>query len=92
VSRDGWELNTCPIAGAAMTADSPDGIQVVWFTSIRGLSRMFAASSAAHGLTFSKSAIFDSSQRLAKHAHIVSAAAGRILVAWDDVNGTSSVK
>jgi len=92
VSRDGWELNACPIAGATMTIDSADGIHVVWFTTSKDVPRMFAASSTDHGLTFSKPAVFDSSQKLAKHAHAVAAGRGRILVAWDDVDATSVVK
>ena len=92
VSRDGWELNACPIAGASMTIDAADKIHVVWFTTIKDVPRLFAVSSSDHGLTFSKPAVFAPNQKLAKHAHVVAASDGRILVAWDDVNRTSVVK
>lgn len=92
VSHDSWELNACPIAGATMTIDSSDRIHVIWYTAGGSLDRLFMASSTDHGATFSKPAIFDSTQKLAKHAHAVSVSSGRILAAWDDVNGTSSVK
>jgi hypothetical protein len=92
LSHDGWKLDACPIAGATMTVDSADRIFVVWFTTSKDVPRLFAASSVDHGMTFSKPAVFDSNQKLAKHAHIVPVSAGRTLVAWDDVNGSSLVK
>jgi hypothetical protein len=92
VSHDGWELNACPIDGATMTIDPADRIHVVWFTESRGLPRLFTASSTDHGISFSKPAIFDSRQTLAKHAHMVPAGVSKVLIAWDDVNGTTAVK
>src|SRR5262249_4405734 len=32
VHHDNWELNACPIDGAAMTVDAADHVHVVWFT------------------------------------------------------------
>jgi hypothetical protein len=92
VSHDGWELNACPIDGATMTIDSADRIHVVWFTQTGEMPRLYIAWSVDHGASFSKPALFDSSQKLAKHAHIVAVPGNRVLLAWDDVNGASIVK
>jgi len=92
VSRDGWELNACPIDGATMTVDTADRIHVVWFTQTGDVPRLYIASSSDHASSFGKPRVLDSTQKLAKHAHAVAASGGRVLVAWDDVNGTSMVK
>jgi len=92
VSHDGWELNACPIDGATMTIDAADRIHVIWFTQSGDLPRLYVASSTDHGMSFGKPGVFDSNQKLAKHAHAVAVSGDRILVAWDDANGTSIVK
>ena len=92
VSHDGWELNACPIDGAAMMVDGSDRIHVVWFTQSGETPRLFIASSSDHGASFSKPVVFDASQKLAKHAHIVPAGDGKVLIAWDDLNGSSLIK
>jgi hypothetical protein len=92
VNRDGWELNACPIDGATLAIDSADRIHVVWFTQTGDTPRLYIASSTDHGSSFSKPAVFDSAQKLAKHAHVVAVDKNRLLVAWDDLNGTSMVK
>jgi hypothetical protein len=92
VSHDGWDVNACPIAGASMTIDAADRIHVVWFTQLKDAPRLLMASSNDHGISFSKPYVFDSDQKLAKHAHVVAANNGRVLVAWDDVNDGSKVK
>jgi len=50
------------------------------------------ASSVDRGASFSKPAVFDSAQKLAKHAHAVAVSGNRLLIAWDDVNPSSMVK
>jgi len=92
VNHDGWELNACPIDGATMTIDADDRIHVIWFTQSGELPRLYIASSMDHGLSFSKPSVFDPNQKLAKHAHAVAVSGDRILVAWDDLNGTSILK
>jgi hypothetical protein len=92
VSHDGWELNGCPIDGATMTIDAADLVHVVWFTQTGEVPRLYIASSTDHGSSFTRPIIFDSSQKLAKHAHVVSAVANRVLVAWDDLDDGSMVK
>jgi hypothetical protein len=92
VNHDGWELNGCPIDGATMTVDSADRIHVVWFTQTGDIPRLYIASSTDHSSSFSKPIVFDSKQKLAKHAHVVAVAGNSVLIAWDDLNGTSMVK
>jgi hypothetical protein len=92
VNRDGWDINACPIAGATMTIDSSDRIHVVWFTQSNETPRLYFASSTDHGASFTKPAVFDPSQKLAKHAHTVGVSGSRVLIAWDDLNTTSVVK
>jgi len=71
VNHDGWELNACPIDGATMAVNAAGGLHVVWFTQARDLPRLYLATSADHGLSFSKPLLFDPNQKLAKHAHAV---------------------
>jgi len=91
VNRDGWDINACPIAGATMTIDSSDRLHVAWFTQSGETPRLFFASSTNHGASFTKPAVFDRSQKLAKHAHVVSLSGNRVLIAWDDQNTASFV-
>jgi hypothetical protein len=92
VSRDGWELAGCPIAGASMAVDDTGRLHVVWFTQTGDTPSLYIASSTDHGTSFSKPAIFDRNQKLAKHAHIAPGFNKKALIAWDDVNGQSMVK
>jgi hypothetical protein len=91
VSSDRWELNGCPIAGASMTIDDRGRLHVVWFTQKGELPRLYIATSGDRGRSFTSPVVFDPGQKLAKHAHAVGVN-DRILISWDDVNGTSMVK
>ena len=77
VNRDGWDVNACPIAGAAMTIDALDRIHVVWFTQAGETPRLYLASSSDHGVSFTKPVVFDPAQKLAKHAHVVAGSGNR---------------
>jgi hypothetical protein len=92
VSRDGWELNGCPIAGAAMTIDAKDRIHVVWFTQTGDEPKLYTAASMDHGTSFSKPVLFDSTQKLAKHAHLAVVDNNSVAIAWDDVDNGSLIK
>ena len=92
VHSDRWELNACPIDGATMTSDSSGRLHVVWFTQQGDTPRLYLATSSDHGLSFSSPVVFDPSQKVAKHAHAVAAADNRLLIAWDDINGSSLIK
>jgi len=92
VSRDRWELNGCPIAGATMTVTTDGRVHVVWFTQIGETPRLFIASSTDRGTSFSVPTVFDPTQKLAKHAHAVAISENQVLIAWDDLNGKSLVR
>jgi hypothetical protein len=92
VHRDGWEINACPIDGATLTVDAAGRVHVVWFTASGDSPRLYIATSSDRGLSFTKPAVFDPNQKLAKHAHIVAVRDNRVLIAWDDLNTTSIVK
>lgn len=80
----------CPIDGLAMTIDGMDRIHAVWFTQIADMPRLYLASSADRGASFTKPLAFDSTQKLAKHARIVPVPGKGVLIAWDDTNGSAS--
>jgi hypothetical protein len=93
VSKDGWDLNACPIAGATMAMDLAGNIHVVWFTEDKGTPSLLYASSSDGGKSFGPARAFDPGQKLAKHAHVTAIGANQIAVAWDDIlDGKSVVK
>lgn len=84
VSRDGWEIPGCPVAGPALSLDSQDKIVVVWFTGGAERPGLYFATSTDQGTTWSARRLLDPERKLGKHAHAVSAG-NRVLVAWDDL-------
>lgn len=75
-----------------MTIDGADRIHVVWFTQTRDLPRLYLATSMDHGTTFSQPVLFDSTQKMAKHAHLAVVSGNSLLISWDDLNEGSVVK
>lgn len=61
VSDDQWQLNACPVSGAAMAFDALSQLQVAWFTAgIAGEPGIYQAASKDAGATFSsRIKIFD---------------------------------
>lgn len=84
VSRDGWELNGCPVAGPTLTVDDADNLTVVWFMGGGARPGLYYATSTDHGASFSPRQLLDAEQQMGKHAHAVKLNGGRIVVAWDD--------
>jgi hypothetical protein len=84
VSRDGWELNGCPVVGPSLSIDNTGMLTVVWFIGEGQRAGLYFASSSDHGKSFSPRQPLDGEQRMGKHAHAVRLSAGRTLVAWDD--------
>ena len=75
-----------------MTVDRVGRIDIVWFTAVGEMPRVFIASSTDHGSSFSKPALLDPNQKQAKHAHAVAIGDGVVLAAWDDYNSAPVVK
>jgi len=84
VSRDGWELNGCPVVGPSLSIDNAGMLTVVWFIGEGQRAGLYFATSADHGKSFSPRRLLDSEQRIGKHAHAVRLSAGKMLVTWDD--------
>ena len=83
VSRDGWELSGCPVAGPTLTVDDADQLTAIWFSGGAPRPGLYYATSNDHGASFAPRQLLDPEQQLGKHAHAVRLNAGRALVAWD---------
>jgi hypothetical protein len=58
VSDDKWEINACPISGAAMLADAQGALKIIWYTAGRaGTPGLYYAESKDGGKTFSPRAL-----------------------------------
>lgn len=53
VSDDKWQINACPVSGAALTMSDDATLSVVWYTSGEGQAGLYTARSADGGATFS---------------------------------------
>jgi hypothetical protein len=83
VSKDGWDINACPVTGPGLSVDSRGQVTVVWFTG-GDAQGLYYAASINHGASYSPRRLIDSSQSMAKHAQTVALSDGRVLVAWDE--------
>jgi hypothetical protein len=91
VSRDGWEIEGCPDDGPAIAVDDTGAVRLVWPTVIPGSAPQGAIfyASSTDGQKFTARVHVPTLGSL-KPSHPVVAldAAGRIVVAWDElVNG-----
>jgi hypothetical protein len=84
VSRDGWEINGCPVAGPGLNVDEAGHLTVVWFMGGGAKPGLYYAYSADKGRTFSARQWLDAQQKMGKHATIANVADGKIFVGWDD--------
>jgi hypothetical protein len=92
VSRDGWEINACPVAGPALNVDRNNRLTVFWFTGGGAKPGLYYASSESGQLNFSPGKLVDPEQKAAKRAHASSQANNLIAVAWDDVANNPIVR
>ena len=62
VSDDQWQLNACPVSGAAMTAVDDKRLEIVWFTAGKaGQPGLYRSESSDGGKTFApRRAIYES--------------------------------
>jgi hypothetical protein len=84
VSKDGWEINACPVTGPGMCIDRSGQVTVVWFTGGGDQSGLYYATSGDHGVSYSARRLLETSQNLGKHAQTVALPDGKILIAWDE--------
>ena len=59
VSDDKWEINACPISGAAMTTGASGALKIIWYTAGEaGKPGLYYAESKDGGKTFSPRSLF----------------------------------
>lgn len=84
VSKDGWEINGCPVAGPSLALDSSGRLTVVWFIGGGARPGLYYAVSEDKGATFAPRQLLDPQQHVGKHAHAVALDNNEIYVSWDD--------
>lgn len=84
VSRDGWEVNGCPVAGPSFAVSPTGKITVVWFMGGSERPGLYYAVSSDKGATFAAKQWLDPQQRLGKHVHVVALNNGQVFASWDD--------
>ena len=89
MNQDEWEVNACPIAGPALSIDAGGQVSVTWFTGGGERPGLYYASSVDHGTSFSPRRLLSPNQKLGKHSQTAIVSQGKVLVAWDDVAGTT---
>lgn len=83
VSKDGWEIEGCPVMGPALSVDEKDRITAVWFTG-GDRQGLYYATSSDRGASYSARRLVDPDRSLGRHAQGVTMRGGRIVVAWDE--------
>jgi hypothetical protein len=81
---DGWVFPGCPHAGPAMRLDGAGRIHIAWWTGKAGEAGVWYARSDDGGRTFASQALATAERSLPAHVQLVTAAGGRVVVAWDD--------
>jgi hypothetical protein len=85
VSKDGWEINACPVAGPSLVIDEAGRVTVIWFTGIESRPGLYYVSSSNGGKSFSERKLLDPNQKMGKHAQAATRPDGKLFVAWDDM-------
>lgn len=80
LSRDGWELNGCPVNGPAVSAEGRD-VAVAWFTGAGGRSLVRLAFSSDGGARFG-TALTVSDARPLGRVDVLALAGGQAFVSW----------
>jgi hypothetical protein len=84
VSRDGWEINACPITGPAMCIDRNGRITVIWFTGGGDQPGLHYATSGDQGASYTPRRLLETGRNSGKHAQATALQDGRVIVAWDE--------
>lgn len=80
LSRDGWEINGCPVNGPAVSADGRD-VAVAWFTGAGGQSLVRVAFSSDGGASFGAPLTVSSARPLGR-VDVVALSEGQAFVSW----------
>jgi hypothetical protein len=80
LSRDGWEMNGCPVNGPAVGASGRD-VAVAWFTGAKGQSLVRVAFSSDGGVTFGVPLSVSDARPLGR-VDVVALPGGQAVVSW----------
>lgn len=87
ISRDGWEIEACPVNGPAVAASS-NRVAVAWFTAARDTSRVLVAFSEDAGATFGTPIRLDAGDPEGR-VDVEILRDGRAIVSWLERGGRS---
>jgi hypothetical protein len=85
LSKDGWEIDGCPINGPAVSSNGKN-VAVAWFTAPGDKPQVYLLMSADSGKTFGKKIRVDAGNP-AGRTEVVSLASGDALVSWIERTG-----
>jgi hypothetical protein len=80
LSRDGWEINACPVNGPSVSAGGRD-VVVAWFTAADDQPRVQAVLSSDGGATFGPPVRVDDGQPIGR-VDVASVPGGGSMVSW----------
>jgi hypothetical protein len=80
LSKDGWEINGCPINGPAISS-AGQNLAVAWFTAARDQSRVYAALSADGGATFGPHILVEDGSPIGR-VDTIALPSGNAFVSW----------
>jgi hypothetical protein len=88
VHEDKWSINGCPDDGPAMTVDRAGTVHLVWPTVLNGEAGALMYATSTDGRGFSTPVRVPTlGSPKPSHPQIAADAAGRIMIAWDEVIG-----
>jgi hypothetical protein len=85
LSKDGWEIDGCPVNGPAVSSNGRN-VAVAWFTASGDKPQMYLLMSVDAGKTFGKKIRVDGGNP-AGRAEVVSLANGEAVVSWIERTG-----
>jgi hypothetical protein len=88
VSKDGWEIDGCPINGPAVASNGKN-VALAWFTAPDDKPAVYVMMSSDSGKTFGKKVRVDGGNP-AGRVEVVSLASGDAVVSWIERVGTSA--
>jgi hypothetical protein len=84
VSRDGWEVNGCPVAGPSLWIAPSDRIVVGWFTGSGGRSQLYFSTSEDYGISFAPRKPVAPGTDSGKHVAVSVGSGGQIALIWEE--------
>lgn len=85
LSKDGWEINGCPVNGPAISS-AGNNVAVAWFTGAEDQARVNAVLSSNGGMTFGAPIRIDDGNPLGR-VGMIALPSGEALVSWLEKTG-----